>query len=287
MFEQYIRATTTQEALQALQKAPRPVRILAGGTDLLLHEHQGEGAKFKSLIDISNVEELTGIKEQAGELWIGAATKLTAVETSTLVTEKFPVLVAGAREVGSPQIRNLATLGGNICNASPSADTVPPLLVLDARVELVSQGGSREVPLAEFFTGPGLTVIAEDEIMAAILLPPLPKTARGHYIKLKAREALDLAFVGVAVLVAPEGAGVTARIALGAVAPTPIRSLEAEKVLAEAKEIDLAVIRRAAQAACEEIAPISDVRASAQYRKEMVRNLTERALRHVLGLHGE
>lgn len=282
MYEQYIRALTTEEALRALQDAPQPIRILAGGTDVLLQRQHGGAAAYKSLLDISNIEELTGIKETVDGLWIGAATKLAAIETSNLITKLCPILAEGAREVGSPQIRNLATLGGNICNASPSADTAPALLVLNAIVLLLSQRGERKIPLATFFKGPGISVMDDDEIMTAVLIPRQSTNARGMYIKLKAREVLDLAFVGVSVLVVNSGEQLDLRIALGAVAPTPIRATRSEKILKKAKVLNPSVIQLAAQAACDEISPISDVRASAEYRQEMVKNLTAKALIQVL-----
>jgi len=284
MYEQYFRAITIEEALHALKNALQPTCILAGGTDVLLQSQHGKEAFFKSLIDISNIKELSGIKETPDGLWIGAVTKLADIETSELVMGACPILIEGVREVGSPQIRNLATIGGNICNASPSADTVPALLVLDAIVRLASPRGKREVSLSAFFKGPGLSVLERDEILIAILIPRLSAKARGVYIKLKAREVLDLAFVGVAVIAVPDVEQRDIRIALGAVAPTPIRATRSETILKKTKVLNHSVVYRAAQAAVSTISPISDVRASAEYRQEMVKNLTVRALMQVLDL---
>jgi len=275
-----VKASTIEEALRAITNGPAPTGILAGGTDLLLQQQHGKKQACKSLVDITDVRELTQITKESDGLRIGAAVKLADIEQSELVKNFSPVLVEGAGEVGSLQIRNLATIGGNICNASPSADTIPPLLALDAQLSIVSSRGEREISLDKFFKGPGVTVLKEDELLASIFIPAPEQPAKGTYIKLKAREALDLAFVGVAVLVT----GSQVRIALGAVAPTPLRAIKAEKLLMDSAVKDIAAVRKAAEAAAEEISPISDVRASAEYRREMTRTLTERALARVLGL---
>jgi CO/xanthine dehydrogenase FAD-binding subunit len=282
MFNSYIRTSSIAETLSALQEAARPVRVLAGGTDILIQVQHSNGHDSASLIDISDVAELAGIEAGPDGLRIGAATKLADIERSDLFTGGLDVLIEGVSEVGSLQIRHLATLGGNVCNASPSADSIPALLVLNAVAELASPAGTREVPLHEFFTGPGATVLADNEILVAIRIPPVEAAARGTYIKLKEREVLDLAFVGVAVLLTQGDNGVDARIALGAVAPTPIRATQAEQLLAEADTLTEDVIRQAAQLAADACSPISDVRASAAYRQEMVKNLTEKALLQVL-----
>jgi CO/xanthine dehydrogenase FAD-binding subunit len=287
MYEQYVRALTSEEALQVLREAPQPVRILAGGTDVLLQSKDGKIPKFNSLLDISNINELTGIKDTSAGLWIGSVTKLADIESSDLVASRIPVLIEGVREVGSPLTRNLATLGGNICNASPSADTVPALLTLDASVKLLSHRGEREVSLTAFFKGPGLSIIKSDEFLTAIIIPHQPANARGTYIKLKTRAVLDLAFVGISVFVVPGEEYMDVRIALGAVAPTPIRATQSEIILKKAKVLNFSLVRKAAQAAVEGISPISDVRASAEYRQEMVRNLIIRALAQVLDLEND
>lgn len=281
MYQSYVRATSIEEALSALSQAKKPVQVVAGGTDLLLQGHHGNGTEVMSLVDISDIEELSGLQVTPTGLRIGAATRLADIERSNLLTGGWQTLMEGVVEVGSIQIRHLATIGGNICNASPSADTVPPLLVLDAVATAVSPRGQRDIPLTEFFVGPGETVLEEDEILVSVLIPQLPANATGTYIKLKVREALDLAFVGVSVLLSQTEDNLDARIALGAVAPTPIRATQAEALLAESSRPDEAAIRDAALLASKAASPISDVRASAEYRLEMVRNLTERALRQV------
>lgn len=273
----YVRIGSVDELLALFETSSYPVRLIAGGTDLLTRI-EPDSAERVLVADIGDVDELAGLVTTGEGLRVGAATKLADLEGSELLSGVLGVLADGAAQVGSPQIRNLATIGGNVCNASPAADTVPPLLILDARAELVSPRGLRTVPLDEFFIGPGQTVMSKDEFLAAVLIPTQPKGAVAVYLKQSPRRAMDLAVVGVGALLAWEGNGLQARIALGAVAPTPLRAVQAERLLEGAIELEGDVISRAAALAAQEAAPINDVRASAEYRKEMVRALTERAL---------
>ena len=273
----YVRAGSVGDIFEAYEKSPVPVRVIAGGTDLLAKLQPG-APDGVLVVDITCVAELNGISPLEGGLRIGAATKLADVENSAYLTGPWAVLRAGAGRVGSPQIRNLATLGGNICNASPAADTVPPLLVLDARAEILSKRGRREVTLAGFFLGPGRTALAADEILASVFIPEQPPEAVATYLKHSPRRAMDLSVVGVGVLLARSAGKLTARIALGAVAPTPLRAGEAEGALAEAGRVDDLTIAEAARLAALVAVPIGDLRASAEYRTAMVRALTSRAL---------
>lgn len=273
----YVRIGSVDELLALFETSSYPVRLIAGGTDLLTRI-EPDSAERVLVADIGDVDELAGLVTTGEGLRVGAATKLADLEGSELLSGVLGVLADGAAQVGSPQIRNLATIGGNVCNASPAADTVPPLLILDARAELVSPRGLRTVPLDKFFIGPGQTVMSKDEFLAAVLIPTQPKGAVAVYLKQSPRRAMDLAVVGVGALLAWEGNGLQARIALGAVAPTPLRAVQAERLLEGAIELEGDVISRAAALAAQEAAPINDVRASAEYRKEMVRALTERAV---------
>jgi CO/xanthine dehydrogenase FAD-binding subunit len=277
--EAYKRAQTVQEAC-LLMKEPF-TRVIAGGTDILLKARVFPGPV--TLVDISGIAELCGVRQAADGVHIGAATRLMdVVRAPELQGPAYRALLQGAVQVGSPQIRNLATLGGNLCNASPSADTAAPLLVLEACAEIESQSGTRSLPLAEFFRGPGKNALAEGELLTGIWIPAQPDGAKTVYLKHSPRRAMDLAFVGVAVWHAGAGAQ-PLRIALGAVAPTPIRALAAERYLSQAEKLDDAVLDEAARLAAEAAKPIDDVRSSASYRKEMVRVLTRRALRQVVG----
>ena len=218
---------------------------------------------------------MQGLSSDAREgLRIGALATAREVELSPVALEHYPNLAQAVRELGSIQVRNRATIVGNVCRASPSADTLPPLIADGARVELFGQKGARELDLEKFFTGPGKTVLEPGELVTALVLPPpAPRTGK-VYIKHGRRKAMELATVGVAVTLTLNA---EVRIVLGAVAPTPIRALRAEQMFKNEQSIE-----KAAQAAADESRPISNVRASAEYRRTMVRVLTRRALEQAL-----
>lgn len=271
------RPTDLEGAFDLLNDEKRNTRILAGGTDLLLKYPDADGPDL-TIVDITGIASLDTIAAQADGLRIGATATLTDVIRSGVVAERFPVLVEGAVVVAGPQIRNMATLAGNICNASPSADTVTPLLVLDAAVGIVSGTGSRRVPLHEFFVGPGRTVLESGELVEAIWIPWPGPSARASYTKVSPRKAMDLAVVGVAVSVWRDGSGIRSRIGLGAVAPTPLRATAAEAVVEGAAEITADLAAEAGRVAAAGVAPISDVRGSAGYRTKMVERVVARLL---------
>ncbi len=290
---EYVKPKALEEASSFMvDHAPEAV-VFAGGTDLLVQMKDGV-IMPGYLIDIKGIEGLGsissslppsqgGIEGGATGLTIGATATLNAVAASPVVKERYGLLAQAAQTIGSYPIRNRATLGGNICNASPGADTAPALLAVDASVRIFGPNGERAVPLGEFFTGPGATVLKPGEILAAIQVPPPPLGAAYRYIKLGRCAAVDLAIVGVAVLGFWDGgnpSGYGFRIALGAVAPTSIRVPRAEDILARA--VDDEAVERAATAAMEVAQPISDVRASKEYRSAMVRNLTRQGIRETL-----
>lgn len=272
-----VRPKRLDELLPIIADPTLDPRLLAGGTDLLL-KYQAQPEADLTLVDITGIPALSGIVEESGGVAIGAATRLAEVIESELVADRFPVLVEGAVVVAGPQIRNLATLGGNVCNASPSADTIAPLLILGAKARIVSASGRRSVPLDEFFTGPGQTVLETDELLEALWIPSSPPGTVAAYTKLSPRRAMDLAVVGVAVAVWSEGANLKARIALGAVAPTPLRGRAAEAVINGATAITPNLAAEAGRVAAAEVSPISDLRASAGYRSSMVERLVKRML---------
>jgi CO/xanthine dehydrogenase FAD-binding subunit len=271
------RAEDLDDLLERMSQSDAGPRILAGGTDLLLRYSAAEEESL-ALIDVTQVDALTGIEEGPDGIRIGAAVSLSALIRSELVQDRFKVLADGAASVAGPQIRNLATLGGNVCNASPSADTIPPLLVLNAQAELRSVGGQRSVPLNEFFAGPGRTVLDPGEVLVSFLLPwPEPGTV-ASYTKVSPRQAMDLAIVGVAVAMAKVDGDLVTRIALGAVAPTPLRATAAEDYIGSAGRVDEATAAEAGRLAKEAVSPIDDVRGSAHYRRAMVRRVVARDL---------
>jgi CO/xanthine dehydrogenase FAD-binding subunit len=278
---EYLEASSAAEACAMLAEAGPDARLLAGGTDLLIQMEMGR-VRPSTLVYLGRADELRRMEFDLGRgLRIGAGATLREIELHPAVAEHYPSLQRGAAEVGSVQIRNLATLAGNICNASPSADTSPALLAHDAEVEIASRDGVRVVPIQAFWLGPGSTVLRTGEIVSAVRLPVPAAGTRAFYQKLAVRKAMDLAMVGVCVTAAANGTPGSIRIVLGAVAPVCMRATEAEQIAASSTSEDaIDAAARAAAAAC---SPISDQRASAEYRREMVRVLTRRALRQVLG----
>ena len=195
-------------------------------------------------------------------------------------------MAQAASKIGSWQVRNRGTLGGNICHASPSGDTLPALFCLGARVKMISPRGERSMAIEEFFLGPGQSALESGELLMEVVLPPLPAGAKGAYKKFSLRRAMDLAMVGAAVLAWGDLAMKRiedVRIGLGAVGPKPIRARRAEQAL-KSMEITEAALAKAAELAAEETAPISDIRGSDWYRREMTKQLIEEAVREILGL---
>ena len=279
----YFAPTSLDQALACL--ADGEVTILAGGTDLMPQSQAGK-LKFKrTLLNIRRIPELIGVARQGADICIGALTTMTELMGNALVQRHLPVLVEVCEHFASDQIRNAATLGGNICNASPAGDTLIPLLVLDARVELASQAKGklnwRSLPLAEFFTGPGKTRRAPNELLIGVRIP-LPESGRVAYFhKFGTRPALDISTISIGIAgTLKQGALSNVRVAFGAVAPTPVRAPLTEKAL-EGKRLDPDTIAQVAEVARNEVRPIDDVRATAWYRKEMIHNITRRMLGHV------
>jgi carbon-monoxide dehydrogenase medium subunit len=235
----------------------------------------------KYIVDLKRIAGLSGIREQGdGSITVGALTTMREIETSPLIANKYRFLSQSAAEVGSIQIRNRATVGGNMANATPSADVAPALIALNATAKIVGANGDRTVALEEFFRGPGQTVMSSDEILTEITIPKTGSRLVGEYIKFSPREMMDLAYVGVAVAYGlgdqdKKCDGV--RIVLGAVAPTPLRAKRAEAAL-EGQALTEALAEKVGQIAAEEAKPISDVRSSADYRRAMVGAMTKRAL---------
>ncbi len=274
----YQKVYTLQDALDAASASKGASVFLAGGTDLLV-QIKGGKKQPQCVIDVKGVHEMAGLTLSGGELLIGALTCIRTLETSLSVSEKVPLLAQAAAKLGSVQVRHRATIGGNLCNASPSADTAPALLALDAQVETCGKSGTKVIELDKFFLGPGATVLGDGELLTRLKIP-LTRNRRGFaYYKLSTRKAMDLAFVGVAVLLELGGNDEISktRIALGAVAPTPIRVPSAENLLAGVR-FSREAARESAELAAQSCEPISDLRASAEYRREMVRELCQQGL---------
>jgi len=279
----YYSPRTLAEACSFLSQHKGKARVIAGGTDLLVKMGDRKLAP-QYLVGLKGISDLDYIKHDAPEgLRIGALATNQAIANSPVIRERFGCLAEAAGEMGTVQVRNLGTIGGNLCNAAPSADVAPPLIALGARLKLVSPRGERIIEAEEFFAGPGETVLMADEILAEVQVPKQPAETQAVYLRLSQRSQVDIAAVGVAVsvTVGREGVCNEARIALGAVAPTPIRARKAEEAI-KGKRIDDDLINRAAQLAAEESRPISDIRSSADYRREMVKVLTKRAMKQAV-----
>lgn len=273
----YRRANTIQEACEFLEQPS--TRVIAGGTDILLRRTRMSGDLV--LVDINPIRELVGIRQEADGIRIGAMTRLADVARAKIFQQAaYQALVQGAVQVGSPQIRNLGTIGGNLCNAAPSADTAAPLLALDAVAEIASRKGTRTIPFADFFVGPGKTVLGRGEMLTSISIPTPVVGTKSVYFKHSPRRAMDLAFVGVAVVL-KSAAERRVSIALGAVAPTPIRVPKAEELIQKSGNVTVEILTEAARISADAAKPISDVRSSAAYRIEMIRVLTLRGLRQL------
>jgi xanthine dehydrogenase FAD-binding subunit len=275
---------SVDHTLEILSEHPGAT-LVAGATDFIPLVRAGRW-RTDLAVDISRLEELRYIRSVDGGLEIGALTTHADLVRSPLVQERASVLAEAAGQVGGPQIQARATLGGNICTASPAADTVPALLVLDAVLLLAGHDGRRRLPLAEYLTGPGQTAGHPGEILQAVHIPPAPKGAGMAFEKLGKRKALIISIVNAGALLVVEGRppGATgtgrileARLALGAVAPTVVRCIAAEEFLIgqEAKE---ATFGAAAGKAQQAIQPIGDVRASAVYRRVAAGALAQRVL---------
>ena len=277
---EYYAPRSLEEALSLLDRWRGEAKVLAGGTDLTVQMKDGR-IHPNVLIDAKNVPELNRLEWSDSQvIHIGAAVPLSKVVDFPPVVERFGILHQACSLIGSIQIRNRGTVGGNICNAAPSADAAPPLLCLEAQAVVAHSGGTRIVPLESFFQGPGQTALASNELLVEIEVSLPPALSAGCYLRHTPREEMDIAVAGVAsfLVLTPEGDWCQgARIALGAVAPTPIRVPQVEAFLV-GKTLSEGIIAEAAEQAAAAASPISDLRASAEYRRELVKVLTRRTI---------
>jgi CO/xanthine dehydrogenase FAD-binding subunit len=263
---------TLADALALLRAEPEVWRPFAGGTDLMVLLEAGR-LEHRRFFSIRHLKELRGIEESDGVVRVGALTTYTDVRRSELLGRFFPMLGQAARETGGIAIQNRGTVGGNIANASPAADTPPALLVYNAEVELVSAEGTRRVPYAEFHTGYKQTVMRADELIAAAILPKPREGARHFYRKVGTRRAQAISKVCFAALAEVEGESLKeVRVALGSVAPVVLRCLRTEAAL-RGRRLDEEVLRDALEELGREVTPIDDVRSTARYRMRVAQNL--------------
>jgi xanthine dehydrogenase FAD-binding subunit len=273
---------TLPEALELMSHRSPGLMPVAGGTNLVVDMRSGRH-KPSHLLDLSRLENLQGIRRVNGSVVIGSMTTIADLLKNEEVKSSCPALNQAARVFANPLIRNRATLGGNLADASPASDTAPPLLVMDAEVELQSSDGNRNFPIYDFFVGVRKTAKSPEELITSIRWPILTSRWGMGYYKLGLRKADAISVVSVAVLLelSDEGACTKARIALGSVAPRPIRATKAEAALMGTL-IDQTVIEKAGEIAAGECSPISDLRASAEYRRRMVGVLVRRSIEQAL-----
>jgi len=277
---EYLKPDSIKETISILSQFGEKAQILNGGTDLIV-EMRDKIIQPEYLVDIKAIPQLNRItyNKQDG-LNIGATVTLNEISNSKAVQTHYPILVKACKTVGSYQVRNRATLVGNICNASPAADTAPPLLVLEAKVNIIGPTGEKIVPINQFFTGVKKNILKKGEIVTSITIPPIKDKWTGVYLKQGRRKDVDLATVGVAVVCIRD----EVRIALGAVAPVPVRAFKTEELL-KGKIIDESLLEKAGKSALTEVSPISDVRSSQEYREEIIKVLVRRAILQAKGGH--
>jgi CO/xanthine dehydrogenase FAD-binding subunit len=281
----YVAPRRLDEALQVM--ADGDATLLCGGTDLAPQTESGTRQYKSKLLNIRRIEELGGIAAKGGEIRIGATTTVSEIRRSAVLADIAPVLVQAAERFASEQIRNAASVGGNICNASPAGDMIPPLLVLGAAVELACwQGGAvqtRRVPLEQFFVRPGRTVMRAEELLTAVVFDRPQADFVARFRKSGPRPALEISTVSVALGARLAGGRLSdVRVAMGSVAPTPLRARHVEAAL-EGKPLDAATIAAAVAATAQDAKPIDDVRASAWYRGHLVKVFVEEVLNDVRG----
>ncbi len=269
----YVKCKDLTQAYDLLEKEEQ-VYPLAGGTDLIVGMRGGKFAA-KIIVDIKDLPELKILEENDQGIVIGAAVTLNEIATFKPIIDHALVLAEGAHTVGSYPIRNRATLAGNICNASPAADTAAPLMVLNAQVKITGSHGKRTVSINEFFVGPGQNVLKKGELVESVLIPRPYPNGTGVYLKASRTGSVDLATVGVAV----QSWDNKVQVAVGAVAATPVRAISVEKAVNENGEKDLA---RAASLARDDISPITDLRGSREYRYHMAEVLIRRGIEKVM-----
>ena len=275
---EYFAPKTLEDSLELLGQKGDGAFVMAGGTDMMVKMSHGR-LKPRTIINLKEIPELHYIKfNPQNGLEIGSTALLSEVLNHADIIEHYPALIQAVQTMANIEVRNMATLAGNLCNAAPSADSDPQLMGMDAEVYLVSSRAKRKVKLMDFFLGPGATVKNVDEIMTAITLPaPRPQTG-ASYMRISARCGVDIAAAGVGVAIRLESEVLAeARIVLGAVAPVPLRAVKAEAALV-GRQFDPETVQYAAQMASEEASPISDVRATRDYRKSMVAVLAKRAI---------
>ena len=276
---EYYQPESLDEAFRLKNTIPESLYI-SGGTDLMVRIKKRE-IRPHALVSLRSIPDLSGVKN-GKIIRIGSMTSISDVSKNQVLHEKFPILIQAALALGSVQIRNVATIGGNLCNGSPAADMAPPLLVLEAKVKLQNAKKTRDLPIDNLFKGPGETILAPREILTDILLEPPEQNTYTIFLK-KGRTKMDLAIASVAALIRVEGNRCSrARIAVGSVAPTPVRLFEVESLL-EGSALSPEILAKTQNLTTKSVAPITDVRSTAEYRRHLIGVLVRRSIERLLG----
>ncbi len=276
----YYAPSSVADAVNLLQRHGEEASVLAGGTDLIPKMKEAL-LRPTHVVSLKRIPELAGVREEAKWIRIGALTRLRDIERSIIVTEKLPLLHEAVTSIGSVQIRNMATVGGNLCNASPAADSAQALIALGAKAKIAGPSGEREIELESFFTGPGRTVLGRGELLTSLTVPYSEEGRRGAFIKL-GRTSLDLATVSIAVSAKMKKETVESiRIVVGAVAPTPLRLRSVEQQIAK-KKLTVETIEKVSKLVSESINPITDIRGTAEYRRLASKGIAMEALTRIL-----
>lgn len=305
----YLRPRTLKEALEMMGEHWPGAKLLAGGTDLipLFREARYSGDASSAglgsqggckcgdcrivpfpdvLVDVGGLDEIKGVRRSDGFVEVGAATVIADIASDPLLNETAPVLAEAAGSIGNPLIRNRATIGGNLATAAPCADTAPPLLALDAIVELASPDGRREIPVADYFLEYRTTSLRDTEMITGLRIPVPPEHAAGGFEKIRLRRSGAISVASVAVMVRMDGATcVDARVALGSVAPVPLRAAAVERALG-GRRLDAEVVRECSRLVQQHISPIDDLRGSAEYRRWVTEAVVARTISRAAGIEG-
>jgi CO/xanthine dehydrogenase FAD-binding subunit len=279
---EYVKPNDLSDLHRIMEEYNGRTTVIAGGTNLIPEMRNGEKSP-ELLIDISDMAELSFIRENNGSIAIGSATTIAEMAASPVLLDNSPMLASAAKQLGNPLTRNRATVGGNLANASPCADTAPPLLALDAAVEILSPGGkTRQVPLSKFFHGYKFTDLVKGEILTGITFPKPNDSTKGSHTKVGLRNAASICVASIAVALDMDGKTCRkARVAAGSVAPIPMRTRRVEKLL-EGKEINAALLEECMAVVKEEISPISDIRGSLEYRSYVTAMILKRNIKRAL-----
>jgi xanthine dehydrogenase FAD-binding subunit len=281
-FKSYCKAGSIQEAILLLKENPE-AHLIAGGTDLLVKLHKGK-ADFDHLIDIHGIAELDFISQKDdGDLVIGPLCCFTHVAESALIRKHIPVLSEAILTIGGPQVRNMATIGGNLCNGVPSADSATPLIALNAVVTIEGQDGSRQMPLEDFFLGPGRVALEHHEIMTAITVSRDNYAGySGHFFKYAMREAMDIATIGCSAVCRVEDQVLTdLRLAYGVAAPVPIRCKDTEDKI-RGRKVSTQLLNDIAEAVVEDVNPRTSWRAAKEFRLQIIATLAHRVVKQAI-----